>query len=68
MKAVKRLLCIVLLLFVLPVATLWWAVSQPTFSRRAPSAAIVDAGLLRRHVVALSETFCPRSFYDTNNL
>lgn len=68
MKAMKRIFWLVLLLLVLPVAALWWAVAQPMFGRHAPSAVSADPAALRRHVAALSETFHPRSFYDTNNL
>lgn len=42
--------------------------SQPTFGRNRPSAATVDAGRLRTHVVTLSETFHPRDWTHAANL
>ena len=43
-------------------------VAQPTFRQNRPSAATVDAERLRSHVVALSDTFCPRDWEHEANL
>lgn len=63
-----RLVLWVLVLLVLPVAALWLGVAQPSLLRGPPSRASADPAALRRDVVALSQTFHPRSVYDAANL
>jgi len=43
-------------------------VAQPSFRSNSPSAKQADAGLLRKHVVTLSETFHPRAAENLANL
>lgn len=64
----RRLLLWFLFLLVLPVTALWLWVAQPSFASNAPSRASADPAALRRHTVALSQEFHPRSFTDTVNL
>lgn len=68
MRLRSRLLLWVLFLLVLPVTALWLWVAQPAFASNGRSSASADPEALKRHVVALSQTFHPRSYYDTNNL
>ncbi len=42
--------------------------AQPTFRKNRPSAETVDTRRLRSHVVALSDSFCPRDWENEVNL
>ena len=59
-----RVLCTVALV----VSVAGCLMAQPTFRKNRPSAARVDSERLRSHVVALSDTFCPRDWEHEVNL
>lgn len=67
MSTRTRILCWILGLLVAPVTVLWFAVAQPTFSIRERSKAVADPETLKKHVVALSQDFIPRSYVDISN-
>ncbi|WP_372367662.1 M28 family peptidase [Candidatus Uabimicrobium sp. HlEnr_7] len=67
-KRWKRIVMIVLVLLLAPTITLWFLLTQPTFSQNSKSNKTVDSEKLQKHVVMLSETFHPRNEVAIENL
>ena len=68
MRSIKRILCWILGLLILPVVVMWCVVAQPLFTSHGRSKAVADPEMLRKHVVVISQDFFPRSFDDTENM
>jgi len=68
MNTRTRILCWFLGLLVLPVVIIWCVVAQPVFTSKGRSKAVVNPESLRKHVVAFSQDFVPRSYDDAGNM
>jgi Zn-dependent M28 family amino/carboxypeptidase len=64
----RRLVSIIVVAFLLPIALFWIVMAQPSFSANQKSDMSVDTGRLREHVLALSEKYYPRSYANISNL
>ena len=67
-RPVTKVLLTVLAKQIAVLAVVGWLVSQPGWGRGSLSPMTVDPQRLKAHVVALSETFYPRSWRDRANL
>jgi hypothetical protein len=65
---IKRIFFIVLILFVLPIFSVWILVAQPTIAKNSSSNLKMESSRLEAHVIKLSTDFFPRSHTDTKNL
>jgi hypothetical protein len=68
MKRLARSLFLVVVLLVAPLLVIGVLVAEPGCVANMHSTANVDPELLRKHVVAFSETYYPRSFTHAENL